>query len=184
MEFSMKMTLTAVTALMIAVSPLAAQTNTPAPSATSFVDQQNQSEVLGTDFVGTAVTTKDGQQVGKISNLVFDENGRIELAVIGVGGFLGIGEKEVAVPFDSVKSEVVNNKHVFTVDATKEQLQAAPAFKTLNDQAFKERLAGWRTKASQSWAEVKARASKAYDDAKTRVNEARQPAEPPKPTPQ
>ena len=117
-------------------------------------------------------------------NLVFDENGRIELAVIGVGGFLGIGEKEVAVPFDSVKSDVVNNKHVFTVDATKEQLQAAPAFKTLNDQAFKERLAGWRTKASQSWAEVKARASKAYDDAKTRVNEARQPAEPPKSTPQ
>ncbi len=174
----MKTTLTAVTALLIAVSPLAAQTNTPAQAPLSFVEQQNPSEVLGTDFVGTPVVTKDGQQIGKISNLVFDQDGHIELAVIGIGGFLGIGEKEVAVPFDALKSEVVNNKHAFTVDATKEQIKAAPAYKTLNDQAFKERVANWRAKASQSWADLKAKAGKAYEEAKERVNEARQPAEP------
>jgi sporulation protein YlmC with PRC-barrel domain len=176
----MKMTLTAVTALMLAVSPLAAQSNPSAQSAVSFVDQQNQSEVLGSDFIGTPVTTRDGQQIGKIANLVFDQNGRIELAVIGVGGFLGIGEKDVAVPFDSVKSEVINNKHVFVIDSTKDQLQAAPTFKTLDRLAFNQRMADWRAKASESWADIKSRAAKVYDDAKTRVNEARQPSEQPK----
>ena len=124
----MKTTLAAVAALMIAVSPVAAQTPT-APTPLSFVDKQNNTEVLGTDFIGTPVNTKDGQQIGKISNLVFDQEGRIELAVIGVGGFLGIGEKEVAVPFDAVKSESVNGKHVFVVEATKDELKAAPAYK-------------------------------------------------------
>ena len=119
----MKTTLAAVAALMIAVSPAAAQTPT-------FMDMQNNTEVLGTDFIGTPVNDKSGQQIGKIANLVFDQTGRIELAVIGVGGFLGIGEKDVAVPFDAVKSEVANGKHVFVIDATKAQLKAAPAYKT------------------------------------------------------
>ncbi len=168
----MKTTLAAVTALMIAVSPAAAQTNT-APM--TFVDKQNNSEVLGTDFIGTPVTTKDGQQIGKIANLVFDQEGRIELAVVGIGGFLGIGEKDVAVPFDALKSETVNNKNVFVVDATKDQLKAAPSFQTLNAQALKQRMADWRAKAQQSWADVKSRAAKAYDEAKQRVEEAREP---------
>ncbi len=166
----MKMTLTAVAALMIAVSPLAAETP-------NFIPEQNQSEVLGTDFVGTQVVSKDNQPLGKIANLVFDQSGHIELAVIGVGGFLGIGEKEVAVPFDAVKSDVVNNKHVFTVDLTKEQLKAAPAFKTLNDQARREMIAKWRTKAEQTWADLKSKTGKAYEETKERVNEAREKVE-------
>ncbi|MGO8780640.1 MAG: PRC-barrel domain-containing protein [Rhodomicrobium sp.] len=169
----MKTTLAAVTALMIAVSPAAAQTAANAP--VTFVDKQNNSEVLGTDFIGTPVDDKGGQQIGKIANLVFDQNGRIELAVIGVGGFLGIGAKEVAVPFDAVKSEEANGKHVFVVDATKDQLKAAPSYQTLNKQAFNERMKEWRAKAQQSWSEVKERAEKAYDEAKQKVEETGQP---------
>jgi len=173
MEFiKMKTTLTAVAALMIAVSPLAAQTTTPAPAAPiTFIEQQTNDEVLGTDFVGTPVLSKDGQQIGKIANLVFDKDGRIAIAVIGVGGVLGIGEKEVAVAFDSVKSDTKDNKHVFTVDATKEQLKAAPAYKTLNDQAFNQRVAEWRQKAAESWKQAKEKAGQAYEQAKEKVNE-------------
>ncbi|MGC1588358.1 MAG: PRC-barrel domain-containing protein, partial [Rhodomicrobium sp.] len=65
----MKTTLAAVAALMIAVSPAAAQTPT-------FMDMQNNTEVLGTDFIGTPVNDKSGQQIGKIANLVFDQTGR------------------------------------------------------------------------------------------------------------
>ncbi len=158
----MKTTLAAVAALMIAVSPAAAQTPT-------FMEMQNNTEVLGTDFIGTPVNDVSGQQLGKIANLVFDQNGRIELAVIGVGGFLGIGEKDVAVPFDAVKSEVVNGKHVFVIDATKAQLTAAPAYRTLNAQAQAERMKEWREKAQASWTDIKARTSKAYEEAKEKV---------------
>ena len=118
----MKTTFAAVAALMIAVSPAGAQT--PA-----FMDMQNNTEVLGTDFIGTPVNGKDGQLLGKIDNLVFDQNGRIELAVIGVGGYLGIGEKVVAVPFEAMKSDVADGKHVFVIDATKDQLKAAPTYR-------------------------------------------------------
>ncbi len=97
--------------------------------------------------------------------------------MIGIGGFLGIGEKEVAVPFDSLKSEMVNNKHVFSVDLSKDQLKAAPAFKTLNDQARHERIAKWRAKAEQSWADLKSKAGKTYEETKERVNEAREKVE-------
>ena len=54
----MKTTLAAVAALMIAVSPAGAQTLT-------FMDMQNNTEVLGTDFIGTPVNGKDGQLLGK-----------------------------------------------------------------------------------------------------------------------
>jgi sporulation protein YlmC with PRC-barrel domain len=171
----MKTTLAALTALMIAVSPIAAQTTASGPL--KFADKQSESEVLGTDFIGTPVTTKDGQQLGKISNLVFDQDGRIALAVVGIGGFLGIGEKAVAVPFDAVKFETINNKQVFVLDATKEQLQAAPAYKTLSGEAFNQRMSDWRAKAQRSWTEFKGRASKAYDEAKERVEQSTKPAQ-------
>jgi len=158
----MKTTLAALATLMIAVSPAVAQT--PA-----FMDMQNNTEVLGSDFVGTPVNDKSGQQIGKIVNLVFDQTGRIELAVIGAGGFLGVGEKDLAVPFDAVKSEEVNGKHVFVIDATKEQLAAAPAYKTLNAQAFAVRMKEWREKAQASWTDIKDRTSKAYEEAKSKV---------------
>ncbi len=168
----MKITLTAVAALMIAIGPLAAQTTAPASTAVTFVAKQEPTEVLGTDFVGTPVVTKDKQQIGKISNLVFDHTGHIELAVIGVGGFLGIGEKEVAVPFEALKGDLVNDKPVFLIDATKDEVKAAPLYLTLNKQAVAERLSAWREKAKQSWADLKAKAGKTYEEAKEKAEKA------------
>jgi len=159
---SMKTTFAAVAALMIAVSPAGAQTLT-------FMDMQNNTEVLGTDFIGTPVNGKDGQLLGKIDNLVFDQDGRIELAVIGIGGYLGIGEKVVAVPFEAVKPDVADGKHVFIIDATKDQLKAAPTYQTLNAQALTVRMKEWREKAQASWIDIKARTSKAYEEAKEKV---------------
>ncbi len=180
----MRRTLTALAALAIAFGPVAAQTGSQSASSQSqptikFLTEQTQDEVLGTDFIGTPVATKGGEQVGRISNLVFGKDGSIELAVIGIGGFLGIGEKEVAVAFDNLKSDTVNNKHVFVIDVTKDQIKAAPAYKTISDQKFKERVAEWRAKASQSWSQMKQQATKAYEEAKTKVNEATKPADQP-----
>ena len=81
----------------------------------------------------------------------------------------------MAVPFDAVKSDVANGKHVFVIDTNKDQLKAAPAYKTLNDQALAERMKEWREKAQASWTDVKGRASKAYEGAKEKVEEATKP---------
>jgi sporulation protein YlmC with PRC-barrel domain len=171
----MKTALAALAALAIAVSPVAAQTTTSAPL--SFSDRQSDSQMLVTDFFGTPVTGKDGQPLGKLSNLVFGQDGRIELAVISIGGFLGIGEKEVAVPFEALKSGTVDNKQVFILDATNDELKAAPVYKTLSGEALKQRMSDWRAKAQQSWADIKNRAAKTYDDAKERVEQPEKPAQ-------
>jgi sporulation protein YlmC with PRC-barrel domain len=175
----MKRTLAALTVFALAATHTYAQSAAPL----TYFDQQKPSEVLGSDFIGTSVLTKNGDRIGVVSNLVFDQTGHIELAVIGIGGFLGVGEKEIAVPFDSLKSDVQNNKHVLLIEATKDDLKAAPTYQTLNDKALQERVALWRQKASEGWSKVKERANEAaekageaYQQAKKSVNDMRSDA--------
>lgn len=81
-------------------------------------------------LVGQDVTNSIGEKVGDVSDLLFDKSGRITMAVIGVGGFLGLGEKYVAVPFDVLTfSTGAKGERVVTAQLSKEALQAAPEFK-------------------------------------------------------
>jgi sporulation protein YlmC with PRC-barrel domain len=175
----MKKTLTAFSVLLLMAGPLAAQDATTAsPDAIRFATEQSQAEVLATDFTGRPVVTASGERIGSVANLVFDPSGRISLAVIGVGGFMGLGAKEVAVPFDSLSADTREGREVLVVNTTKEQLQAAPAYQTLNDQRFQERLAVWKEKAKEGWQQVSERAKEAYDQAKDAVGSAQQSGAP------
>jgi len=91
-----------------------------------------------TEIIGTQVKDSQGEEVGKIDDLVFDEEGRISFAVIGYGGFLGMGQNLVAVPVNSL-SNAEELRH-FVLDATKEKIQAAPLFskKTLDEPGWAE----------------------------------------------
>ena len=71
----------------------------------------------------------NAQSIGDINDLVVAENGGVDAVVIGVGGFLGMGEKNVAVPFDQLSwTKDGNGKAYVTLATTKEELQNAPAF--------------------------------------------------------
>lgn len=78
------------------------------------------------EIVGTQVKNAQGEAVGKIDDLVFDEEGRISLAILGYGGFLGIGEKLVAVPVAAL-SYAEEPRH-FAMNTTKQDIQSAPLF--------------------------------------------------------
>ena len=81
-------------------------------------------------LIGTKVVNNDGETVGDINEIVLDGAGKATAAVIGVGGFLGMGEHEVAVNFDSLKVALDGNgKATVTLNATKESLKAAPQWK-------------------------------------------------------
>jgi hypothetical protein len=69
-----------------------------------------------------------------VSDLVVTEDGRVEAVVVGVGGFLGIGEKRVALAWDSVRLTEQDGRRVFLVSATRDQLEGMPEFKTLERQ--------------------------------------------------
>src|SRR5258705_5604025 len=72
--------------------------NTASPSASSakFINSQRQDQYLASKFKGTDVIGADDQKIGDVSDILFDKEGKIEAYVIGVGGFLGIGAKDVA----------------------------------------------------------------------------------------
>ena len=133
--------LTLAGALALAAAPpfgaaLSQTAPTPGP-ATRFVTQQLDSEWLARVFIGQAVHNVAGETVGDINDLVFDRKGQISTAVIGVGGFLSMGEKSVGVPFGSLTYKLGSNgERVIVVALSKEDLTQAPSFKSTEKTAF------------------------------------------------
>jgi hypothetical protein len=73
------------------------------PSGVNFVTAQEQTQWRAPKLVGVGVYGPDDKQIGKIDDLLMDHNGAAQTIVIGVGGFLGFGKKDVAVPFSAVQ---------------------------------------------------------------------------------
>jgi len=100
-------------------------------SATTTVGntQVPANAVLASQFMGQAVYTAANENIGEINDLIMNKELDNIVAIVGVGGFLGIGEKDVAIPIgdiSAVKDE--NNALRLTISASKEQLEALPVF--------------------------------------------------------
>src|ERR1700730_2000526 len=72
-----------------------------APATAS--DSSLQGNWRASKVVGLSVYNEKNESVGSINDLLADKNGSIKAVVIGVGGFLGVGEHLVAIPFDKIK---------------------------------------------------------------------------------
>ena len=88
--------------LMVGAALLTTPTLATAASGT-FVSKQSANEWLGSKLIGVNVYDTQKNKIGDISQLLVDRDGRIQAVVIGVGGFLGIDKKDVAVPFSSLR---------------------------------------------------------------------------------
>jgi sporulation protein YlmC with PRC-barrel domain len=82
-----------------------------------------------TDWYKQNVYDPKEQKIGQIKDVLVGQNGQIEAAIVGVGGFLGAGGKDVAVSFNSIKATKKNDKIYLTLDTTKDALKNAPGFK-------------------------------------------------------
>jgi sporulation protein YlmC with PRC-barrel domain len=82
-----------------------------------------------TNYYKQDVYDQGQHSIGKIDDVLVDKSGKITAFLVGVGGFLGIGEKDVALPFSAVKSEKKNDKWYLTVDETKDSLKSAAGYK-------------------------------------------------------
>lgn len=86
---------TAVSALM--VSGAVAQTATQSGAGgAQFVRSQQADQWLASKFKGTDVLGPNDEKVGDVNDVLFDKSGKVHAIIVGVGGFLGIGEKDVA----------------------------------------------------------------------------------------
>ncbi len=107
--------------------------STAPPAATTRPDKGPLREAHGPwsvkDFLNTAVYNMNGERIGDVNDITLDDSGKIASVVVGVGGFLGIGEKDVALSPDQVKRMTYNDgKTYFTVNATKQELESAPKY--------------------------------------------------------
>lgn len=89
--------------------------------------QKADDDVLASKIIGTNVRNNAGEKIGDVNELILGTDGKVRAAIIGVGGFLGMGEHDVAVAFNSLKfARGSGNDEVITMDTTKEALKTAP----------------------------------------------------------
>jgi sporulation protein YlmC with PRC-barrel domain len=127
-----------------AIPPLdAAEAPDAAPHGTTaanldgnqFLLRQEPNDWLVSNLIGKAVLNAKNESIGDINDLVTDENGKVVAVLVGVGGFLGLGEKDVAVRFDSLKFARDDNRNVKVMaNLTSEILSFAPDYQRLSEQ--------------------------------------------------
>ncbi len=140
----------------------------PSPSTIEFVTAQPANQSLARVFLGATVTNPEGQTVGDINDLMFDKTGNISTVVIGVGGFLGLGEKIIAVPFTALTmGSSTDGARTITLKASKDALKLAPTFtateKTTMD-AVRDKAVDLGHKTADKANELKDQAAKKIED--------------------
>jgi hypothetical protein len=102
------------------------------PDGKAYVVTAPTGAVSARAYFDRDVYNNGGEKIGVIKDLVVGPDGGIYAAVIGVGDFLGIGEKDVAVTFSSIRATQLNNERRLVTDATKDALKDAPAYRDAN----------------------------------------------------
>lgn len=90
---------------------------------------------LASDVYKSAVYDSADNKIGSIDDLVIDSAGIVKSAIIGVGGFLGVGEKDVSVPFSDLKVASKDGKSWLVLDRSKQDLEKAPAYRSTKDKS-------------------------------------------------
>lgn len=115
-----------------------AQAPAPAPStdtaeAGGYLTEQGADQISANSYIGQSVYTGENESIGEVNDLIMKKDGGLVAAVIGVGGFIGIGEKNVAVPMDKITAaqNTQDGSLKLTTSETANSLKAAPEFKTL-----------------------------------------------------
>jgi len=80
-------------------------------------------------ILGRDVLSAKGEDMGRIVDVLFDEKGAPHAAVIDFGGFLGVGNRKIAVSWSALRFDLGEKKNAIALDLGREQLKAAPEFK-------------------------------------------------------
>lgn len=80
------------------------------------------------DLIGVSVVNLQNEKIGKIDDLLIENRDKVGLAVISVGGFLGVGDKLVAVPYDDLQIMETDGEPQIVAHMTKADLEALPSF--------------------------------------------------------
>ena len=144
-------------------------TQTPSevvPESVEYVTNETAGSVYSSDLVGQAVYGTEDEKVGDINDLLLDQGGNVEAVIIGVGGFIGLGEKDVAVTLESLTIASTDSAYRISIRATEQDLEEAPTF-TRADGTSSDRLGAFE----RAYTRTRVEAEKALDEAGRRANE-------------
>jgi sporulation protein YlmC with PRC-barrel domain len=115
------------------------QKTTTAPGAQQMAPAKTATyagDLSAADLMNKSVTNASNEAVGDINDIRIDSSGKVAAVIVGVGGFLGMGEKDVALPFNQLSfTRDADGGLVITAKVTKESLQAAPEWKKPEDRS-------------------------------------------------
>ncbi len=96
-------------------------------------DQLNNAQLMSAnDYIGKTVYDQSGNNIGEVNDMIISGDGNVEAVILGVGGFLGIGEKDVAVNTAAIQMVQDGDAQRLVVQSTKEALEAAPTYDRAN----------------------------------------------------
>jgi len=108
------------------------------PTNTFFKGQQSNQYLARERLIGAKVVNKDNQTVGTIDDLILGTGNQVEGVILGVGGFLGVGQKQVGVRLGALKITTADGKTTVSLPgATKEMLGAVGAYQRASTPAKK-----------------------------------------------
>lgn len=118
------------------IAPEDAKSDSASLDQPRFLTTQESDDLLASNLIGQPVVNAKDEAIGDINDLVTDKDGKIVAVLIGAGGFLGLGEKDVAVSYDDLKfvRDEDNNVKVIS-NMTSETLASAPDYERLSEQA-------------------------------------------------
>jgi sporulation protein YlmC with PRC-barrel domain len=126
-----KLALAATLAATIVGAAHAQQTTTGlgTPSQAQVLNTLPAASTTVTNYYKQNVYDPSDTKIGEISDVLLGKDGKVEAFIVSVGGFLGLGEKDVAVPFSAIRVSEKNGTWYLTMNATKESLKAAHGYK-------------------------------------------------------
>jgi hypothetical protein len=130
-----------------ATSPAPALSTAAAPAAGAsgglgFIDAQQDDETLASTLIGTQVYNAENQSLGEINDVLLAGDGRLKAVVVGVGGFLGIAERDVAVPWEALGVSRDEDQDLqLRLEVRREQLEQAPEFTSVAERRAAEEAA-------------------------------------------
>ncbi|PNE09959.1 MAG: hypothetical protein CR217_17070 [Beijerinckiaceae bacterium] len=112
----------------LAVAQAETMTNSSSGHSMAAPSSLSTMHWLASDIYKADVYDNAEDKIGVVTDLIVDNNGNVTTAIVGVGGFLGVGKKDVAVPFKDLKVASRDGKDWLVLNRTKEDLKMAPAF--------------------------------------------------------
>ena len=126
-KFAMAATLAA--SLVAAAHAQQTTTGVGTPTQAQVLNTLPSNATTVTNYYKQNVYDPSDAKIGEITDVLVGKDGRVEAFIVSVGGFLGVGEKDVAVPFSAVHGTEKNGKWYLTMNSTKDALKAAHGYK-------------------------------------------------------